>query len=164
MDKQGIRAVLEQCYQENRALIAGLSEADMERPTPNPKWNVRTLAAHIAEDPAGAVYVGKLLAQGKNAKAPDLVVNVFNWWGLRKYKRAGAADLVAVLDRRQQELLTWLDSAPEQALQNGGQVSQVGTVTLGEFLTRNGEHSREHAADIRSALASGAATSTQPAG
>jgi hypothetical protein len=152
MEKQSIRAALEQCYQENRALIAGLSDADMERPTPNPKWNVRTLAAHIAEDPAGAVYVGKLLARGKNAKAPDFIVNLFNWWGLRRFKSATASELVTVLDRRQQELLAWFDSVPEQALQNGGEVSQVGKVTLGQFLTQNGEHSREHGADIRSAL------------
>lgn len=164
MEKQSIRAALEQVYQENRALIAGLTEADMERPTPNPKWKVRQLAAHIAEDPAGALYVGKLLARGKNAKAPDFIVNLFNWWGLRKYKKVSAADLVAVLDRRQQDLLTWFDSVPEAALGNGGEVSQVGTVTVGEFLTRNGEHSREHAADIRSALAGSAATKTQPAG
>jgi hypothetical protein len=153
MEKQHIRAALDQVYQENRALIAGLTDADMDRPTPNPKWNIRKLAAHIAEDPAGAVYVGKLLARGKNARAPDLVVNVANWWGLRKYRNASASDLVAVLDSRQQELLAWFDSVPEEALSNGGKVSQVGEVTLGEFLTRNGEHSREHATDIRSALA-----------
>jgi hypothetical protein len=152
MDKQSIRAALEQVYQESRALIAGLSAGEMERPTPNPKWNVRKLAAHIAEDPAGALYVGKLLARGKNARAPDFVVNLFNWWGLRKYKNAAPSDLVAVLDRRQQELLTWFDAVPEAALSNGGEVSQVGKVTLGDFLTRNCEHSREHAADIRSAL------------
>ena len=152
MEKQTLRAVLEQVYGENRALIAGLTDAEMERPTPNPRWNVRKLAAHIAEDPAGAVYVGKLLARGKNAKAPDFVVNLANWWSLRKYKKSTASELVSVLDRRQQELLTWFDRVPETALENGGEVSQVGKVTLAEFLTGNGEHSREHAADIRSAL------------
>jgi hypothetical protein len=152
MEKQHIRAALGEVYQENRTLIAGLTDGDMDRPTPNPKWNIRKLAAHIAEDPAGAVYVGKLLARGKNARAPDLVVNIANWWGLRKYRNASASDLVAVLDRRQQELLAWFDSVPEGALSNGGKVSQLGEVTLAEFLTGNGEHSREHAADIRSSL------------
>jgi hypothetical protein len=164
MDKQGIRALLEQTYQENRALITGLTEADMDRPTPNPKWNVRKLAAHIAEDPAGAVYVGKILARGKNARAPDFVVNLFNWWSLRKYKGASASDLVTALDRRQQELLSWLDSLPEETLSNGGLVSGQGKVTLGEFLAQNGAHSRDHAADVRTALAGSAAAKTQPAG
>jgi hypothetical protein len=152
MDKQSIRAALEQVYQENRALIAGLTDADLGRPTPNPRWKVRMLAAHIAEDPAGAVYVGRLLARGKNAKAPDFVVNIANWWSLRKHKRAATTQLVDLLDRRQQELLTWFDALPEESLGQGGEVSQVGKVTLGEFLIQNGEHSREHGADIRSAL------------
>jgi hypothetical protein len=154
MDRAQIRAALDQVYQENRALISRLSAADLERPTANPKWNVRTLAAHIAEDPAGAVYAGKLLGKGKNARAPAVVVNLANWWSLRRHRRASAADLVDVLDRRQRELLAWFDGLPESALANGGEVSQIGRVTLGEFLIRNGEHSHEHAADIRSALQS----------
>jgi hypothetical protein len=157
MDKLSIREELEQVYQENRALIAGLCEEDMRLPTPNPRWNVRQLAAHIAEDPAGALFVGRLLAKGKNAKAPGLLIDLANWWGLRKYKQANAAALLSVLDRRQQELLGWFDSVPEAALADGGEVSQVGAVTLGEFLTRNGAHSREHVADIRAALAVGRA-------
>jgi hypothetical protein len=157
MDKLSIRAELEQIYQESRTRIAGLGDDDMRRPTPNPRWQVRQLAAHIAEDPAGTLFVGKLLAKGKNAKAPDFVINLANWWGLRKHRRATAAELLSVLDRRQRELLEWLDSVPEAALDSGGEVSQVGAVTLGEFLTRNGAHSREHAADIRAALVAGRA-------
>lgn len=152
MDIAAIRTSLEEVYRENRALIAGLTEADMDRPTPNPRWKVRQLAAHIAEDDAGALYVGKLLARGKNAKAPDFLINLTNWWGLRKYRRARPADLLPVLDDRHQKLLTWLDSVAPEDLQRGGEISQMGTMSLGEFLVKNGAHSREHAADIRAAL------------
>src|SRR5947207_393804 len=94
MDVNTIRSGLDATYRENRALIAGLGDADMERPTPNPKWKVRQLAAHIAEDDGGALYVGKLLARGKNAKAPAVVINLANWWSLRKYRKARVADLL----------------------------------------------------------------------
>ena len=64
-DLAALRGALEETYRENRALIAGLSDADLERPTPNRRWEVRQLAAHIAEDDGGTLYVGKLLARGR---------------------------------------------------------------------------------------------------
>jgi hypothetical protein len=152
MDADTIRQSLEATYQENRALIAGLNDADLNRPSPNPHWKVRQLAAHVAEDDAGTLYVAKLLAQSKNAKAPDILVNVLNWWGLRKYKRAGVAELLPVMDRGHTELITWLDALPPEALERGGEISGMGRLTLAEFLVQNCEHSRAHAADIRTAL------------
>ncbi len=148
-----IRAALDETYRENRALIAGLSDADLERPTPNPKWKVRQLAAHIAEDDGGTVYVGKLLAKGKNAKAPDVLINLFNWWGLRKYKQARATDLVAVMDAKHRELLAWVGTLTPEQLARGGAVSRMGRLTLAEFLGRNQAHGQEHGADLRAALA-----------
>ena len=157
MEIEAIRGALDETYQENRALIAGLSDADMDRPTPNPRWKVRQLAAHIAEDDGGAVYVGKLLAKGKNAKAPGFVVNLANWWSLRKYRKARASDLLPVIDTKHRELLRWLDTLPSEALVRGGEISQMGRMTLGEFLVKNREHSRAHGADIRAALGKGSA-------
>jgi hypothetical protein len=147
-----IRGALEETYRRNRELIAGLSDADLERPTANPGWRVRQLAAHIAEDDGGTLYVGKLLAQGKNAKAPDFLVNLANWWSLRKHRRARAADLLAVLDRKHQALLAWLDTLTPEDLARGGEISQLGRLTLGEFLIKNSEHSREHGDEVRAAL------------
>lgn len=151
-DVDALRQSLEETYQQNRALIAGLSDADLTRPTPNPKWRVRQLAAHIAEDDAGALYVAKLLARGKNAKAPDFVVNLLNWWGLRKYKRATVPELVTVMDERHRALAEWLQAVPPDDWQHGGFVSQVGQVTLAEFLLQNRSHSQDHGDDIRVAL------------
>ena len=156
-DPIAIRAALEETYRENRALIAGLSDPDLERPTSNPRWKVRQLAAHIAEDDGGTVYVGKLLAKGKNAKAPNFVVDLANWWSVRKHKWARAADLVAVLDAKHRELLAWLAALTPEALARGGEESQVGRVTLGEFLMKNRAHSQEHGDDIRAALGQPAA-------
>jgi hypothetical protein len=164
MEIETIRTALEQTYQDNRALIAGLSDTDMDRSTPNPKWKVRQLAAHIAGDDAGALYVAKILAKGKNAKAPDFVINLANWWGLRKYKKATASDLLPVMDEKHRQLMAWLDTVPAEALDKGGEVSQVGRVTLGEFLVKNGDHSREHGADIRTALTGQSSTAPRPSG
>lgn len=150
-----LRKALDATYQENRALIAGLSDADLVRRTPNPKWRVRQLAAHIAEDDGGTVYVGKLLARGKNAKAPDFVVNLANWWGLRKHRKARAADLLPVMDQKHRDLLAWLETLTPEQLQRGGEISQMGRMTLAEFLDRNQQHSREHGNEIRTALGRG---------
>lgn len=147
-----LRRALEATYQENRALIAGLSDADLERRTPNPKWRVRQLAAHIAQDDAATVYVGTLLAKGKNARAPDFVVNLANWWGLRRYRKARVGDLLPEMDRKHRDLLAWLDTLTPEQLQRGGEISQMGRMTLAEFLSRNRQHSREHGNEIRAAL------------
>jgi hypothetical protein len=152
-DPATIREALEEAYRENRALLAGRADADLEQPTSTPNWRVRQLAAHIAEDGGGTVYVGNLLARGKNSKAPGFVVDLANWWSLRKYKGARAADLVAVLDRKHGELLAWLETLTPEHLARGGEVSQVGRVTLAEFLEENRAHSRPHGAEIRTALA-----------
>jgi len=147
-----IDQALAETYQANRALLSGLRETDLARPTTNPTWRVRQLAAHIAEDDGGSLYVGRLLARGRNAKAPEIMVNLANWWTLRKYKRARPADLVAVLDRKHQELMSWLATLPAEQLAQAGEVSGMGRLTLGEFLVRTGAHSREHAADLRAAI------------
>jgi hypothetical protein len=149
---QSIRDALEQTYQDNRALLAQLTDADLDRPTANPKWQVRQLAGHIAEDAAGTVYVGKLLARGKNAKAPDFVVNLANWWGLRKYKRVRAAGLLPIIDARQRELMAWVGELTPDALANGGEISGMGRMTLAEFLIANCAHGRDHGADLQAAL------------
>jgi len=148
-----LRDALQQIFDENRTLIADLSPSDMARPTANPRWKVRQLAAHIAEDDGGTLYVAKILAKGKNAKAPTFVVNLANWWSLRKYSKAQPADLLAVMDKKHHELAQWLDALPEEALQRGGEVSGMGHVTTSGFLIENCKHSQEHAAELRAALA-----------
>jgi len=152
MDTTTVRQSLEETYRSNRALIAGLAAADLDRRTPNPKWSVRQVAAHIAEDDGAILYVGKQLAKGKNAKAPGVVVNLMNWWTLRKHRRATAPDLLAVLDARHRALLAWLDELPPEAGQRDGEVSGMGRLSLADFLARSGAHSREHAAEIGAAL------------
>src|SRR5690348_9917256 len=103
MDTATLRTTLDAAYQENRKLLAGLSETDMDRRTSNPRWRVRQLAAHIALDERGMVAVGKLLARGKNAKAPGFVIDLMNWWSLRKQRTAGPAGLLAVMDGGHQQ-------------------------------------------------------------
>src|SRR5690242_10067993 len=120
MDRNGIRESLEETYQANKTLLAGLQDADLERTTSNPKWRVRQLAGHVAEDDGGALYVGKLLARGKNARAPDFITNLVNWWSLRKYGKAHAADLMPVLEKKHAELMTWFDALPPEALNQSG--------------------------------------------
>jgi hypothetical protein len=150
--KSSLRDTLEETYRENRALIAGLSDADLMRPAANPKWRVRQLAAHIAEDDGGTLYVGRLLARGKNARAPAFVVNLANWWGLRKHRDARAGSLTRVMDGRHQELMAWFDTLTPEQLASGGVVSGMGRLTLAEFLGASGAHSREHGKEIRDAL------------
>lgn len=152
MDITSIRQALETTYQGNRELIGGLRDADLDRHTSNPRWRVRQLAAHIAGDDAGTLYVGKLLARGKNAKAPDFVVNLANWWWLRKYRRARPADLLTLMDAKHREFLAWLDTVTPEQLEGGGEISKMGRLTLAEFLVQNQQHSREHGDDIRDAI------------
>ncbi|MFN8559154.1 MAG: DinB family protein [Dehalococcoidia bacterium] len=154
MDPAAVRRALEQAYQENRALIAGLDDASLALPTPNPKWRVRQLAAHIAEDDGGVLFIARQLAKGKNAKAPGFVVDLLNWWTLRRYKRARAADLLPVMDTKHKELMDWTATLPEEMWSNGGEISGLGRHTVGSFLQASGEHSRVHGDDIRAALSS----------
>ncbi len=106
MELNAIRTALEESYQQKLALVGSLSESDLGRRTANPKWTVRHLAAHIAEDDGATLNIGKLLARGKNATAPDFVVNIMNWWAIRRHRRSRPAELTAVLDEKHRPLMT----------------------------------------------------------
>ena len=52
-DVAAIRVAVNAAHRENRARIASLGDADMERPTPHLQWRVRQPVLPIAEDNAG---------------------------------------------------------------------------------------------------------------
>ena len=57
-----------------------------------------------------------------------MIVDLANWWSLRTYKKARAADLAAVMDAKHAELLAWLETLTPEQLVRDGEVSQVGRV------------------------------------
>lgn len=151
-DRGTIRAALENAYHQNCELLATLGDSDLARPTANPGWRVRQLAAHIAEDEGGVLFIGKRLARGKNVKAPAFLVDLLNWWTLRKHRRARPADLLSLIETRHRELMHWLDDLPAESMTRGAEVSQLGWLTVADFLVQSQAHSQQHAADLRAAL------------
>lgn len=153
MVTEEISAAVELAYQEKRSLIAGLSEADLARRTTNPQWGVRQIAAHLAQEDDATIFIGKRLAIGKNATPPAIVVNLANWWTMRRTAHSSAAELVTLLERKHVALNAWLQTLPAEALDRGGVVVGAGRMTLRELLLHGGDHVREHAAEISAALA-----------
>lgn len=64
-----LRTIVSANHQEMRRLIGALSDTDLDRTT-EIGWSVRAVAGHIAQAPAGDLYVTRRLAAGKSATIP----------------------------------------------------------------------------------------------
>lgn len=149
-----LRAIVSANHQEMRRLIGALSDADLEKRT-DIGWNVRAVAGHIAQTPAGDVYVARRLSTGKSATLPGFLaftIDVANWFAARKFRRATQPELLAELDRQHAGLMTCVESLSAYQLDRSGAVMGVGTLTTFEYLRQSPAHAHEHAASIRRAV------------
>lgn len=153
MDERGaeLRAIMSANHLEMRQLIGALSDADLDRRT-EIGWNVRAVTGHIAQAPAGDLYVVRRLAAGKNATLPGVLtftIDLANWLAARKFRKATQPELLDELDRQHARLVTYVESLSADQLDRSGTVMGLGSLTTFEYLQQSPSHSQEHASSIR---------------
>ena len=149
-----LRQVTSKAHVDMGQLIDGLREADLDRKT-DLGWPVRALAGHIAQAPAGDKYVARRLSGGKNATLPGFLaftIDVANWYGARKFRRAALSELRSELDRQYTDLVTYIESLNTYQLDQGGTVMGLGRLTTFEYLHQSPSHVLEHASSIQHAI------------
>ena len=150
-----LREVLDANHAEMRSLIESLAPEQLRRKT-EAGWTVGQMAGHIAASASGDIYVAKRLAQGKAAELPgflSFIINIANWWGVRKFKTASTADIVAACDEGHQALTGFVSGLTEEQLDRAAAVMTIGRISTFDYLKRSPAHTQEHAALIRRALA-----------
>ena len=146
-------------HQARRGLIEGLDAAALDRPTDNPGWTVRDLAAHVASSDEMVLMCAKRLAQGKNVLPVPMPGRVFEWMGsrmngrtVRRHRRDNVTQLVGHLEATHGKAADFLATIPAEGFSRAGTVPSMGRMTLAEVLSTVVEHNREHAAVLRKAL------------
>ncbi len=116
---------------------------------------MRSVGGHIAQAPGGDVYVAKRLAKGSNATLPGFlafVLDLSNWWGVRKFAKATRADLLAAWENGHNDLFSFATTLSDDELDRGGTVMSLGKQTAYSFLKQSPSHSQEHAEAIRAVI------------
>lgn len=165
MDRlSAVRDILTAHYEDMRALIGGLSETDLGRKTDN-GWSVRLVAGHIAASPGGDIYVLKRLTEGKNATLPKplaFVVNLMNWQGVRKFRKATTADLLTELETQHNAFFAYVTALSEEQLDRRGTVFGLGELSAIDYLKQTPSHGREHGESIRKAVGAASEKAERP--
>lgn len=149
-----LRDVITRNYEDIRTLFGRMSEADMSKKT-DTGWPVRALAGHIAESPGSDTYVAKRLSAGKNATLPgflSFVIDLGNWWSIRKYGKATKADLLGAWENAQNQFFAYVTELTDEQLDRAGTVMGLGQRTAYEYLKGSPSHSQEHAESIRNVI------------
>jgi len=158
-DPATVRAAWEDNCQKTHALIAGISAADLDRPTQNAGWTVRNLAAHIAEADTVLASSAKRLSQGKNPFFLPFPTPVAMWFAdmhnksaVKKYRAATTAELSTLADTAHAKASEVLDSIPADGWQKATKVPALGIHTLATFIHFIVEHTEEHSEVLKKAL------------
>jgi len=165
MDRLGdLRDILTNHYEDMRALIGGLRDADLDRKTDN-GWSVRLLAGHIAASPTGDIYVLDRLTVDRNATIPKplaFVLDIMNSVNGRRFRKASKADLLTEQESQYNALFAHVTALSEAQLDGRGSVFGMGELSAFEYLMQTPSHGREHAASIRSAIGQASENASSP--
>jgi hypothetical protein len=145
---------LDDADRETRALLESLSDDDLKKRTAESNWTVGQLAGHIAQAPWGMRVLGQL-SQDKSAAPPapfGFLLHVANWWNTRGYNATSRQQLLDTWTSSFGKYREYVDSLPDSVLDNGGEVSGRGRLTVAEFVANAPLHTREHGETIRRTL------------
>jgi len=129
-------------------LLATLTDADWDRPTPNPHHTIGALMAHLADDVGNIRYLAAGARRGWGCNPPDWLFRRFNpWrvrWGIRQATRQTVA---ATYDRGHAALCR--DLARVQPADWGKATTILGRhVTVADAFRLPVKHFAQHQADI----------------
>jgi hypothetical protein len=154
-----IRAEKAASYQGLRELFESLAEADWSVPAQGHAggWTVRDTLTHLVTAGPGLLRAAQLLAEGRLQMRPDFDLDLWNQRQVDKQSGRTTAELLADLAALHRDTLAYLDTLvgadAKAVLSRRGQHAVFGETTVEHVLRRIYQHEREHAAELRQALA-----------
>jgi len=150
--KQAIVACIQAAREELIELARGLDARSLARPTCNEGWCVKDLIAHLG----GADIEFKLLAdqvsRGEPAFPPGFDGQEFNRRQVESHRESSLQELLAEMAAARVSMLDFLESLPEDRLDQVGLLVPGQQVSPENVLRHAAEHDRMHAEEIRQAI------------
>lgn len=155
VDREAIRAELEETRQAFHALLESLTDAESRRKSGNRAWTVRQLMWHLASNvglTAGGVEMAK---RGRNFNPPKWIgdrINVYTTkWGARRATKESTAE---AYDDGHAKLIEALDAVEPDEWGKGSRIFGNYTTVEGHFHSV-ASHFKEHSVDIEKIRRSG---------
>jgi len=111
-------------------------------------WTVRHLAVHLADADRGSARQVMGIAAGQEVIPPDFDLDRYNRRAVEKRADMTYAEARAALAASRAELLAWLDTIDDAALDAQGRHASLAIMSVEEILGVMARHERAHADDI----------------
>ena len=129
------------------AAVAGLSDAQLDRPADDDPWTVRQVVHHVADSHMNAFIRMKLMLTEQH---PTLKPYDQDAWALLADTRSTPVDATLVLLRGlHARWVTLLESLREEDWGRSAHHPESGTVTIDGMLRTYAQHGKDHVAQIR---------------
>ena len=159
--REALREELEATRQAYHELLASIPDDAWNRPTANPKWNVRQMMFHITMAPRFLPADIAMLRRGRTPTVPSWLFNLVNE-ALTGFagKRQTRASLAAEYDKRHAIVMKLLDAIRPHEWSLSAKYPNInrnlrGTQSIASMFHYLTVHFEEHAADVRRALRAG---------
>jgi hypothetical protein len=128
--------------------LAGITEADLDRPQPGDEWTARQVVHHLADSESMAyIRLGRLIAED------EPIIHGYDepeWARRLHYERAIEAS-VAVVRAVRSASLQLLETLTPAEWARTGTHSESGPYSVGRWLETYADHTHDHADQIRRA-------------
>jgi hypothetical protein len=115
-------------------------------------WNIHQLAIHLMVSDKGQNNTVMKIAEGENTIPEDFDLERFNRRSVEKRAEATPEEIRSALAASRTELLVWLDTIDDSALEKEGRHASLRILTVGQILDVMANHERNHASDIAGVL------------
>lgn len=151
--KAAIRGALTDAHSRLVQVLDRVGPDEWSRASPNEGWTVRDLLVHLTTSETGFVATIRRMAAGEGGVPPDFDPNRWNASQLRRRAEQTPEQLRAEIDRSHAEMLQFLDSLDQPALDRRGHLSTGGEGSTEDNFLLVARHKQEHTNDIEAAIA-----------
>jgi hypothetical protein len=149
--RQACLDTIEQAPARVRALVASLSDRDLDTPYRPGGWTIRQVVHHVPDSHMNA-YIRMKLAVTEETPAAR-TYEEGRWAELPEAKSGPIEMSLGLLEALHRRWLAFLRALPEADLQRAFSHPEWGRVTVDEAISMYAWHCRHHAAHIEQALA-----------
>jgi hypothetical protein len=148
--RQSLLQSIEQTPTRFRALVAGLTDAELDTPYRPGGWTIRQVVHHVPDSHLNA-YIRMKLAVTEDAPAIKTYEEA-RWAELPEAKSGPVEMSLALLDALHARWIAFLRALPPASLSKSFTHPEWGAVTVDEAIVMYEWHCRHHAAHIENAL------------